>query len=260
MLNPALPPPVAHRLPRAGAAHRRQGPAHRVAQPRDAGHDDLPGGPAGPHLQLRLRRRGRARRRRRGGRASSGSRWWCSGTVALGRAFDREREGEAIRSLLLSPAPRAAIYLGKLVARSRLMADHGDGADGAVRRAVLGRSATCCRCVALLLALGTVGFAAAGCVFSARAAARPRPRRAPGHAALPDHRSHRHRGREAPRSSSIRWPPISRGPGSGPSSCSPRRSFVTVGSGPSSPSSAATECRCRDIPTPALEVAKGRSC
>ena len=33
-----------------------------------------------------------------------------SGTVALSRAFDREREGEAIRSLLLAPAPRSAIY------------------------------------------------------------------------------------------------------------------------------------------------------
>ena len=39
-----------------------------------------------------------------------------SGTVGLSRAFDREREGEAIRSLLLTPAPRAAIYLGKLAA------------------------------------------------------------------------------------------------------------------------------------------------
>src|SRR5437763_9259463 len=29
-----------------------------------------------------------------------------SGTIGLSRAFDRERDGEAIRSLLLSPAPR----------------------------------------------------------------------------------------------------------------------------------------------------------
>jgi heme exporter protein B len=90
-----------------------------------------------------------------------------SGTVGLSRAFDRERDGEAIRSLLLTPAPRAAIYLGKLAATVTLMAlteivlaalagvlfSAGVGA-------VLGR-------LALLLALGTVGFAAAGCVFSA---------------------------------------------------------------------------------------------
>ena len=29
-----------------------------------------------------------------------------SGTVGLGRTFDRERDGEAIRALLLSPVPR----------------------------------------------------------------------------------------------------------------------------------------------------------
>src|SRR5205814_5263793 len=33
-----------------------------------------------------------------------------SGTVGLGRTFEREREGEAIRSLLLSPTSRSAIY------------------------------------------------------------------------------------------------------------------------------------------------------
>ena len=42
-----------------------------------------------------------------------------SGTVGLGRTFDRERDGEAIRSLLLSPTSRGAIYLGKLAATSR---------------------------------------------------------------------------------------------------------------------------------------------
>ena len=50
---------------------------------------------------------------------------WAStlftGTVALARVLDRERENEAIRSLLLSPAPRAAIYVGKLIATSLLM-------------------------------------------------------------------------------------------------------------------------------------------
>ena len=35
------------------------------------------------------------------------------------RAFDRERDGEAIRSLLLAPAPRGAIYLGKLAGDRR---------------------------------------------------------------------------------------------------------------------------------------------
>lgn len=36
-----------------------------------------------------------------------------SGTLGLSRAFDRERESDTMRGLLLSPAPRAAIFLGK---------------------------------------------------------------------------------------------------------------------------------------------------
>src|SRR6266571_36442 len=38
-----------------------------------------------------------------------------SGTLALGRTFERERYGETLRALLLAPAPRAAIYVGKLI-------------------------------------------------------------------------------------------------------------------------------------------------
>jgi ABC-type transport system involved in cytochrome c biogenesis permease component len=37
-----------------------------------------------------------------------------AGTLALGRTFDRERQNETLRALLLAPAPRAAIYVGKL--------------------------------------------------------------------------------------------------------------------------------------------------
>lgn len=38
-----------------------------------------------------------------------------AGTLALGRTFERERYGETLRALLLAPAPRAAIYVGKLL-------------------------------------------------------------------------------------------------------------------------------------------------
>jgi len=38
-----------------------------------------------------------------------------SGTLALGRTFERERYGETLRALLLAPADRPAIYVGKLV-------------------------------------------------------------------------------------------------------------------------------------------------
>jgi heme exporter protein B len=87
--------------------------------------------------------------------------------VGLGRTFDREREGEAIRSLLLSPAPRAAIYLGKLAATVALML-----AVEVVLTFLAGvlfssQIAVKLAPVATLLVLGTIGFATVGCVFSA---------------------------------------------------------------------------------------------
>jgi heme exporter protein B len=38
-----------------------------------------------------------------------------SGTLALGRTFERERQAETLRALLLAPADRPAIYVGKLL-------------------------------------------------------------------------------------------------------------------------------------------------
>ena len=38
-----------------------------------------------------------------------------AGTLALGRAFERERQSETLRALLLAPSPRPAIYVGKLL-------------------------------------------------------------------------------------------------------------------------------------------------
>src|ERR687888_180666 len=45
-----------------------------------------------------------------------------SGTLALGRTFERERYAETLRALLLAPAPRPAIYVGKLLGIVLLMA------------------------------------------------------------------------------------------------------------------------------------------
>ena len=39
-----------------------------------------------------------------------------AGTLTLGRTFERERYTDTLRALLLAPAPRAAIYVGKLLA------------------------------------------------------------------------------------------------------------------------------------------------
>jgi len=38
-----------------------------------------------------------------------------AGLLALGRTFERERQAETLRALLLAPAPRPAVYVGKLL-------------------------------------------------------------------------------------------------------------------------------------------------
>ena len=90
-----------------------------------------------------------------------------SGTVGLGRTFEREREGEAIRSLLLSPVPRGAIYLGKLAATVTLMVIVEAVLTALCGFLFAGGVLAHVGQVCVLLGLGTVGFAAAGCVFSA---------------------------------------------------------------------------------------------
>ena len=44
-----------------------------------------------------------------------------TGTIALGRAFDRERENDTMRALLLAPVPRLAVFLGKAIAMTALI-------------------------------------------------------------------------------------------------------------------------------------------
>lgn len=87
--------------------------------------------------------------------------------LAMGRAWAREREADAIRGLLLSPIPRSAIYAGKTLATLAL---------------VLAIDAVLVPVVAVLfrldlvstvlqagpiLALGTVGYVAMGTLFAA---------------------------------------------------------------------------------------------
>ena len=90
-----------------------------------------------------------------------------AGTIGLGRAFDRERENDTMRALLLAPVPRLAVFLGKAAAIALLMLAVAAvvtpllalllGADLFDDPAPL----------ALSLVLGAVGFAIVGAVFSA---------------------------------------------------------------------------------------------
>jgi heme exporter protein CcmB len=90
-----------------------------------------------------------------------------SGTLALGRTFERERYAETLRALLLAPAPRAAIYVGKLLGIVLLL---GVAEVMLVPLVSLLFSAPFFSRPLLfagLLFSGTVGFAAVGTLFAA---------------------------------------------------------------------------------------------
>jgi len=90
-----------------------------------------------------------------------------SGTLALGRAFERERQGETLRALLISPIGRPALYVGKLLGILILLA--------AVELLVVPLVALMFQAPLFdhallmigLLAAGTIGFAAVGTLFAA---------------------------------------------------------------------------------------------
>ena len=91
-----------------------------------------------------------------------------SGTLALGRTFERERYGDTLRGLLMAPVPRAAIYVGKLLGMIVVML--------AVQALLVPMIMLFFEAPALishplllvsLLVLGTVGFASVGALFAA---------------------------------------------------------------------------------------------
>jgi heme exporter protein B len=90
-----------------------------------------------------------------------------SGTLALGRTFERERYGETLRALLLAPAPRAALYLGKLLGMLALLGLAELLLVPLV--ALMFQAAFFSRPLLLvgLLAGGTLGFCAVGTLFAA---------------------------------------------------------------------------------------------
>lgn len=91
-----------------------------------------------------------------------------AGTLALGRAFERERQAETLRALLMAPAARPAVYVGKLLGIVALLA----GVEAALvplvallfeARALLAHPVW----LAGILAAGTLGFASVGTLFAA---------------------------------------------------------------------------------------------
>jgi heme exporter protein B len=90
-----------------------------------------------------------------------------AGTLALGRTFERERYGETLRALLLAPAPRPAIYVGKLLGIVVLLLLAETILVPLV--ALLFQAAFFARpwLLAGLLVAGTIGFASVGTLFAA---------------------------------------------------------------------------------------------
>jgi heme exporter protein B len=90
-----------------------------------------------------------------------------SGTLALGRTFERERYGETLRALLLAPAPRPALYVGKLLGMLALLATAEVFLVPMV--AFLFQAPLFSRPLLLfgLLSGGTIGFSAVGTLFAA---------------------------------------------------------------------------------------------
>ena len=102
--------------------------------------------------------------------AGAGILWiavFFAGNLALGRTFERERYSETLRALLLAPAPRAAIYLGKLRGIVLLLSLSELFLVPAV--AFLFHAPLFARplLMAALLLLGTIGFASVGTLFAA---------------------------------------------------------------------------------------------
>ena len=90
-----------------------------------------------------------------------------SGTLALGRTFERERYGETLKALLLAPVARPAIYVGKLLGVVILL---GLAELLLVPLVALLFSASLFvrpLLLAGLLLTGTVGFSAVGTLFAA---------------------------------------------------------------------------------------------
>jgi heme exporter protein B len=90
-----------------------------------------------------------------------------AGTLALGRAFERERFNDTLRALMLAPVDRPAIYVGKLLAILAVL--------GAVELLLVPLVMLLFQApllerpllTAALLLFGTLGFCAVGTLFAA---------------------------------------------------------------------------------------------
>jgi heme exporter protein B len=104
------------------------------------------------------------------GDAAAGILWIAiafSGTLALGRAFERERQSETLRALMMAPVDRPALYVGKLTGVLILLATVELVVTPLIALMFQARFFAHPLMLAGLLAAGTLGFAAVGTLFAA---------------------------------------------------------------------------------------------
>jgi heme exporter protein CcmB len=90
-----------------------------------------------------------------------------AGNLALGRTFERERQSETLRALLLGPSPRPAVYVGKLLGILALLFASELLLVPLVALLFQARLLAHPFWLAAILATGTTGFAAVGTLFAA---------------------------------------------------------------------------------------------
>ena len=90
-----------------------------------------------------------------------------AGTLALGRTFERERQSETLRALLMAPADRPAIYVGKLLGIIALLIAAEVVLVPLVAFLFQAPLLSHPFWLAGVLISGTIGFAAVGTLFSA---------------------------------------------------------------------------------------------
>ena len=90
-----------------------------------------------------------------------------AGNLALGRTFERERQSETLRALLLAPASRPAVYVGKLLGILVLLFGAELLLIPLVALLFQARLLAHPFWLVAIMATGTVGFAAVGTLFAA---------------------------------------------------------------------------------------------
>jgi heme exporter protein CcmB len=89
------------------------------------------------------------------------------GTLALGRTFERERQSETLRALLMAPAARPAIYVGKLLGIVALLVAEEIVLVPLVAFLFQAPLLSHPFWLGAVLLSGTIGFATVGTLFSA---------------------------------------------------------------------------------------------